>query len=419
LLWTSGGHTRAVVYMSASAALLAVRSKCPRKRLPGQMVPAAKRTSWWAGRQPAPAVQLAAQAPLEVASPPAPWYEVCDVGSKGQGVLARAHIAKGEELVAERPLVIFEGDALEVMFDVSDDELLADVGLFREWERSFSESLRVHEPEDQRRFWELADTSEMSADGKKTAVGIARTNAIYFSDESAGIFLRVSRFNHSCNPNVYAFWREEDGMEVLRANRDLEEGEELCISYLSHLELCRPGPARRGRLRRAFGFRCLCSVCSRVSEARARSDQNRERLKQLNRDMQRARDLQGMGMAAVDELLELLDEEFDASPPARALACFAAFRLALASGHEDTARHMAQCAWESAVVSRGPDSWLALQLQELVEDPQSFNASDLRDGDSDAGGTDGNAGTGTTDEAGGPVGVDGVDGAGGAESGVM
>ena len=80
------------------------------------------------------------------------------------------------------------------------------------------------------------------------------------------VFDRVSRINHSCEPNVtfHVSWSEEYNTMInsIVAARDMELGEEVCISYLP---LSMPAVQRRRDFQRHWGFTCDCLSCRRDS----------------------------------------------------------------------------------------------------------------------------------------------------------
>ncbi|KAK8109410.1 hypothetical protein PG999_007547 [Apiospora kogelbergensis] len=75
--------------------------------------------------------------------------------------------------------------------------------------------------------------------------------------EHRGVFLRASRFNHRCWPNVILNISTE-GQMTMRARHRILAGAELTISYIE-MDLLRH--ARRQKLLQDFGFECLCDVC--------------------------------------------------------------------------------------------------------------------------------------------------------------
>eukprot|EP01065_Artemidia_motanka_P016598 TRINITY_DN20229_c0_g1_i1.p1 TRINITY_DN20229_c0_g1~~TRINITY_DN20229_c0_g1_i1.p1 ORF type:complete len:263 (+),score=39.47 TRINITY_DN20229_c0_g1_i1:83-871(+) len=82
-----------------------------------------------------------------------------------------------------------------------------------------------------------------------------------------------SRFNHSCRPNATARARscgdESEAQLRIVAGRDLQEGEEIEISYLAE---GLSGECRRQRLREKWGFECSCAMCAEDCAAASEDD---------------------------------------------------------------------------------------------------------------------------------------------------
>lgn len=108
-------------------------------------------------------------------------------------------------------------------------------------------------------FMNLSSCNE--AIGNKTPFGIFQTNSFSLEQDSGygGLFITIARMNHSCNPNVNHFWRADLHSMNVYAAKDIQIGEEFCISY---------GPAnfsstadRREYLERKYSFQCICETC--------------------------------------------------------------------------------------------------------------------------------------------------------------
>ena len=118
---------------------------------------------------------------------------------------------------------------------------------------------------------------------------IFESNAFNIGDEDeetgivqAGIFPIAARFNHDCCPNVAQTWNENLKCLTIHAIRHIEEGEELCDSYVP---LCQPSALRKEELR-AYGFDCACSVCgSKKFEDLQKSDKQRAMIHRLGEDL--------------------------------------------------------------------------------------------------------------------------------------
>jgi len=111
-------------------------------------------------------------------------------------------------------------------------------------------------------FLELSSCRENDED--KTPHGIYDTNSYRLGDgctnNLGGLFLTLSRMNHSCMPNVNHYWREELQMTLIFACRDIAAGEEMCTIYgPSHFMDTK---SRRQYLHERFAFICHCQMCT-------------------------------------------------------------------------------------------------------------------------------------------------------------
>lgn len=77
-----------------------------------------------------------------------------------------------------------------------------------------------------------------------------------------GCWPAASYFNHSCGPNVE---KTRDGrIWHFRTGRDVEKGEELCITYLSGEERKLSRGKRMLTLKKNWGFECGCERCEEL-----------------------------------------------------------------------------------------------------------------------------------------------------------
>ncbi|EOA86621.1 Histone-lysine N-methyltransferase set-6 [Exserohilum turcicum] len=74
-----------------------------------------------------------------------------------------------------------------------------------------------------------------------------------------GCWPAASYFNHSCGPNIEK--KREGRTWYFRAGRDIEKGQELCITYLSGEERKLSRGKRMLRLKKTWGFDCGCERC--------------------------------------------------------------------------------------------------------------------------------------------------------------
>ena len=134
-------------------------------------------------------------------------------------------------------------------------------------------------------LWQLHDQymHRYSDKSKKRLLGVISSNI--FSNHEKNyqkrLYLKTSRFNHSCSPNLgYDF---DDWRIRIYSLRNIKAGEVLCISY-SDVIYYFPREKRRYYLLGALGFKCACDSCSDNFDSTA-SDENRRRLKQIAIDL--------------------------------------------------------------------------------------------------------------------------------------
>lgn len=106
-------------------------------------------------------------------------------------------------------------------------------------------------------------------------------NNSFHHEEHAGrlLYATLSRINHSCtpnavlvdsrptivaNPNALRGPEHTPCRKALIALRDIAEGEEITISYISSYDLLEPAALRQKRL---WGFKCICKRCSTEADA--------------------------------------------------------------------------------------------------------------------------------------------------------
>mmetsp|Transcript_8988 Transcript_8988/g.15630 ORF Transcript_8988/g.15630 Transcript_8988/m.15630 type:complete len:224 (-) Transcript_8988:318-989(-) len=121
--------------------------------------------------------------------------------------------------------------------------------------------------QDGRRKWmELADVHAKD-ETDKTPGGILRTNAIDDADGHANLYELLSRINHSCAPNSLRLSTDNKGGVAVVANRGIDEGEEVLISYTDGADDGLKVEERRNHLMQQYHFHCMCSLCMEQEES--------------------------------------------------------------------------------------------------------------------------------------------------------
>ncbi len=189
-------------------------------------------------------------------------FTIEDILGKGRGLVAAEKILKGTRILGEEPILKFPGD--------------------KEFTKKLQKVIRkkvARLSEDKKQeFLSLTNIHSYNNDAERY-VGIILTNGLRTSDKTkAGIFLNASRINHACDSNSQVFWNENTEQITVHALRDIEQGEEIMITYMSSLKTRKD---RRKFLQKHYGFNCLCNLCCLPADQRRESDARFERIVRL------------------------------------------------------------------------------------------------------------------------------------------
>ncbi|XP_035731082.1 SET and MYND domain-containing protein 5-like isoform X2 [Vespa mandarinia] len=96
----------------------------------------------------------------------------------------------------------------------------------------------------------------------------------FLNNEGSGLYVLQSKINHSCLSNADVEFPYSNNVLVLKATRDIQPGEEICISYLEDCEL-RSRHSRQKALKSYYLFICSCEKCqSEAGDPDETSDDN-------------------------------------------------------------------------------------------------------------------------------------------------
>lgn len=126
-----------------------------------------------------------------------------------------------------------------------------------------SELLSVNTPENVRRIAGVAYCNAFGTRSIDHATDVDASNDEEPGSELLGwaLYPEASLFNHSCAPNVR---KVRDGRRwKFWSNRDVAEGEEMCITYLGGDERNMNVDERQEKLKLGWEFGCACQRCSR------------------------------------------------------------------------------------------------------------------------------------------------------------
>ncbi|KIY74290.1 SET domain-containing protein [Cylindrobasidium torrendii FP15055 ss-10] len=213
--------------------------------------------------------------PMDI--PEKPAYRIDNIPGKGKGMIATRKIKVGDVVSTERPLKV-DPAAIPIPLDFpahfSDMQMhqafLYEKGVITE------KIVKRMQPERQAAYMSLANTH--LHDGSSPIMGITRTNAFGLENMCekdgaandraswySGVWDHQSRINHSCSPNVVRTWDTASFSQQMRASRDIEEGEEITVTYTN---LTWTYERRKGDLK-PYEVDCDCKSCSQVDHTRS------------------------------------------------------------------------------------------------------------------------------------------------------
>jgi hypothetical protein len=292
--------------------------------------------------------RLAISSGIEVVEPAGRPYAIRVIAGKGKGVIATMKINKGTRIMSEVPIFTVPRNNPDI------DDV----------ERIVIKEVEALDTDRQRAFLDLTN---VHGHAHSQSLGIARTNVLPLgsNDPSGGLFLEASRINHSCRHNAQNTWNKTIGRLTIHALRDIEEGQEITISYLASTS---EYTERQRFLKEKFKFDCHCQLCSLPPVRRKESDDRLNKLQAIDGlignffwdgDLETALHL-------LHTMFDLFKEEgiWDASI---ARAYNDAYELAMEYGDEPRGRVFAERAYDARSVIEGSDGPATVKLSQAVE----------------------------------------------------
>ena len=278
-------------------------------------------------------------------------YALRPIPAKGQGLIATSMILKGTRILSEAPL-------FKVPRHATDTQAVEGVII---------KELRSLSRDQQRAFFSLHNAHGSSY---SPFLGIAKTNVLPLGSGApeGGLFLEASRINHSCSHNTQNTWNANLNQLTIHALRDIEEGEEITISYLDGSESY---DTRQLSLKNKFSFDCACELCSLPPDQRQQSDQRLDEITRLDSMIGDGRRIVFAPVACLHDahtLLRLLEEEHVADGRIPRLY-YDALQIVIANGDQARAKVFAEKAYAARVILEGEDSPETIRLKGLAERP--------------------------------------------------
>ena len=284
-----------------------------------------------------------------------PGYKIANAGDKGLGAFALQMFRRGDLIIAEAPLFTIrkqdEGGPIDF--------------------RSIAAAVDGLSSEEVQKYVSLknADAERKRYDSR--FLGIYSTNAYETDSDCGGIFLEVSRFNHSCLPNARTSWNSDINRMRVYALRDIAVGDEIFVSYLASRNVYGSSRAQRqDRLTNRYMFTCACTACGLQGPAAVASDERRLQIKALWESVPHFLPQRTRGrLLAIVRAIHLLQEEGYAAD----YDDFTIDAAAICAFHSDwaSAKYWATKTYESRVAEFGEDSCRAREVKAMMLDPKT------------------------------------------------
>ena len=126
---------------------------------------------------------------------------------------------------------------------------------------------------------ELEQAVKVAAIFDNNAFVIHRSISRSHSKVEEGVFIQLTRINHSCRPNTAHHWDEQAQEAMIYASVDIRADEELTISFV---DLLQGRDKRQQRLQQRYGFACTCVACDLSTDFGVKSMQERAKMERLD-----------------------------------------------------------------------------------------------------------------------------------------
>ena len=213
-------------------------------------------------------------------------FKQVSILGKGQGLVATALLPVGTTIIEESPLMTIQNGKKDSEGKTSWSlaNIVADFRNLTDDQKIQVLSLHDPGPNLHQEFRNLDET-------EKKVVRIFLANSIdlcshsEFYVDKCGLYMTISRINHSCAPNVVWSWIQRDkskSVKQVRVCRKIKEGEEILASYIGGRGTFPSKEDRQMMLRETWNFECSCEVCSLTGVKLLKNEEARRKLTKLD-----------------------------------------------------------------------------------------------------------------------------------------
>lgn len=281
-------------------------------------------------------------------------FEVFDAGPhSGKGLRANVPYKRGDEIIREVAAMRIRNTQPASNSDAAED-------MHRQAVQNAYDSMHRMT---QRAFMDLSSCRE----AVKTPRGVYDTNSYRLGDDDrGGLFLTISRINHSCRPNVSHYWREGLQQTLVFAARDIEAGEELFTTYGP--SSCMDTKSRREYLKNRFQFHCNCQMCAEGNTNGG--DERMAEIQSLQEDIAMSSSIAAgdptAALESVTKCLALMHEQGICSPAYTKSIYHYGYDICTAAGEDEQARSYLSRELKAVQESEGVGSVNAIQIEQVL-----------------------------------------------------
>lgn len=281
-------------------------------------------------------------------------FHVAEVEGKGNGVIAKHRLVRGDPVMAHTPVLLVHQGFNEEL-DQAGRHRLLDLALasLPEQTADLFMGQMAHNPD------EHPVAARLTTNAFRLDLG--GDNGQHY-----GAFPEVGKTNHDCRPNAAYYVDQSTLMHITTAVRPIDAGEEITITYLDPFA---PRADRQERAQSHWGFACTCPHCTASDEDIADSDKRLKELKWVEGQLQDlANTSNDISVGLITYLLKLYEDE--------RLHCRIANAYILAAlnfnvlGFDQRAVKYASLAVDALKIENGEGSSQVETMEELRRDPK-------------------------------------------------
>ncbi|KAH8687195.1 hypothetical protein BGZ60DRAFT_521860 [Tricladium varicosporioides] len=279
----------------------------------------------------------------------APW-EIKWVPGRGNGLFAKRTLNRGDLILANTPLGVYNSDAFMMDFQRGYEFLRKTYDQLPDESRKIFMKTATHNPGDP--VMERINTNAFAGE--------------FEGEQHFFLYPETALMNHDCRPNAMYYHNTSTFVHAAHASRTIHKGEEITITYINLLQ---PTQDRRETLQMIWGFDCKCSLCSSGMAATKRSDYNIKKITELHHILSDWTAASTATPAQAEDLLALYEREHlhAARGTGHMLASYAYNGI----GNVGMAIKHANLALEAGMVSSESAGDDEMQMRNLVQYPKA------------------------------------------------